>query len=74
MSDLTLLELHFHSDGDVQIGPRSLGPGDDEQEPEPARTDGGEPEGRSVPLPLVGAALAGVALAAAAAWRALGAE
>jgi hypothetical protein len=72
MPDLTLLELHFHSDGDVQIGPQSLGLDDDE--PERPRTDGGEREGRSVPLPLVGAALAGLALAAAAAWRALGPE
>jgi hypothetical protein len=61
--EITLLELHFHSDGDVQVGPRVLGR-DDEAE----TTD----DGRSLRGPLLAglalvalAAVAGVALRAA---------
>jgi len=61
---LTLLELHFHSDGDVQVGPRWLG-----RASESERRSGG---GRSLPLGLVVAvALVVLAAGAAAARRTL---
>ena len=52
--EFTLLELHFHSDGDVQVGPRALGRGSE---------TGTTESGRSLRVPL----LAGIALVALAA-------
>lgn len=56
--ELTLLELHFHSDGDVQVGPTAMGRGDEAER-------AGAERGRSLRGPLL-AGLALVALAAVA--------